>query len=355
MNNKDTKFKFAVLRNENENDHLRWVSSCERFADVIVFKIIDLTRNDWLENVINYNPDLLLAKPGGLTSAFKQLYDERLMILVNETGFKCYPTLQEVLIYENKRYFSYWLKANKIPHPATYVFYSRAEAGGFVAHCSYPVVAKVNIGASGSGVILLRDQKEALNYIENTFSGKGASKRSGPNLQKGGLFKRGLHYVLHPEKIAAKLNVYKARRSDVQSNFVIFQEFIPHNFEWRVVRIGDSFFAHKKLKMGEKASGSLLKNYDNPPLEIFDFVRAITDRFGFYSQAVDIFESEKGYLVNEMQCIFGQSDTYQMLIDGKPGRYINKSDKWIFEEGNFNTNESYDLRLKTAIDLLSTR
>ena len=85
-----------------------------------------------------------------------------------------------------------------------------------------------------------------------------------------------------------------------------------------MVRIGDSFFAHKKLKILEKSSGSLLKNYDSPPLKLLDFVKAITDKHGFYSQAVDIFESERGYLVNEMQCIFGQSDPYQMMVDGRP-------------------------------------
>jgi len=145
-----------------------------------------------------------------------------------------------------------------------------------------------------------------------------------------------------------------ARSADVQNSFVLLQEYIPHDFEWRVVRIGDSFFAHKKLKMGEKASGSLLKNYDNPPFSILDFVKEVTDRFNFYSQSVDIFETENGYLINEMQCIFGQSDPYQMLVDGKPGRYINKSGKWIFEEGDFNTNESYDLRLQSALELLQT-
>ena len=62
--------------------------------------------------------------------------------------------------------------------------------------------------------------------------------------------------------------------------------------------------------------------------------------------AVDLFETKSGnYLVNEMQCIFGQSDPYQMLVDNKPGRYIYK-DRWIFEEGDFASNECYDLRLE---------
>lgn len=351
MDKQARKYKFAILRNEFENDHLRWVASCNKFSDQITFEVINLTTYNWLEKVHEFEPDLLLTKPGGLTTPFKQLYDERLMILVNEFGYKCYPSLNEVLIYENKRYFSYWLKAHQIPHPSTYVFYYKGEAIEFSKNCDYPIVAKVNIGASGSGVQVLHNQKEATSYIISTFAGKGAAKRSGPNLQKGGLLRRGMYYIMNPGKIAGKISLYKARAADVQNNFVLFQAFFPHDFEWRVVRIGDSFFAHKKLKMGEKASGSLLKNYDNPPFSILDFVKEITERFGFYSQAVDIFESERGYIVNEMQCIFGQSDPYQMLVDGLSGRYIHKSGNWVFEEGDFNTNESYDLRVRTAIAL----
>jgi hypothetical protein len=154
-------------------------------------------------------------------------------------------------------------------------------------------------------------------------------------------------------KIGNKLEIYRERRRDIQSNFVIFQEYIPHEFEWRVVRISDSFFAHKKLKSNEKASGSLLKEYVNPSLDLLDFVKKITDRYGFYSQAIDIFESERGYLINEMQCIFGQSDPYQMLVNGKPGRYCYINNKWVFEEGDFATNACFNLRLKHVLKLFT--
>ena len=40
-----------------------------------------------------------------------------------------------------------------------------------------------------------------------------------------------------------------------------------------------------------------------------------------------------------------------MAIDGNPGRFLFNDGKWIFEKGDFNTTESYDLRLKTAIEL----
>ncbi len=103
------------------------------------------------------------------------------------------------------------------------------------------------------------------------------------------------------------------------------------------------------------ASGTKNKIYDNPPMALFDFMKEICDETGFYSQAVDIFEAPNGgYLVNEIQTIFGQSDEYQMIVDGKRGRYI-YNQGWIFEEGDFNTNKSYDLRIEHALELLSKR
>ena len=126
------------------------------------------------------------------------------------------------------------------------------------------------------------------------------------------------------------------------------------NLNGGMLWIGDSYFAHKKLKAGNKSSGSLLKNYDNPPVDLLDFVRQITDRHGFHSQAIDIFESTRGYLVNEMQCIFGQSDPYQMLIDGVSGRYLYLKDKWTFEKGDFTRNACYNLRLEFILSTTST-
>jgi len=350
------KIKFAILGNENADDHKRWVCACEKYKKILLYETVDLTGHKWLDNIRNFEPDMLLAKPGGMAAPLKQLYDERLMILVNELGLKCFPTLEEVLIYENKRFLSYWLKANMIPHPETWVFYFQDEAARFLETADYPIVGKVNIGASGSGVSILQNKQEAFGYLQQCFSSKGAPRRWGPNLDKGKFLRRGFHYILNPKDIKKKASKYKTVKSDKQKGFVIFQEYVSHDFEWRVVAIGDSYFAHKKLKIGEKASGSTLKKYENPPIKLFDFARKIMEKFGFLSQAIDVFEKKDGgFLVNEMQCIFGQSDPYQMLVDGKPGRYVFEDGKWAFEPGDFNTNESYDLRLKTAISLLENR
>jgi len=344
------KLKVIVLRNESEKDHLPWIVACDTYRDQVSSRIVNLTASGWLEDIQAEPSDVLLAKPGGLTALFKQLYDERVYILSRYLGYDMFPSPEEIFIYENKRMLSYWLKANGIPHPATTVIYDMSEALEYLSAAVYPVVAKTNIGASGSGVRVLHNRSEAVSYTEATFRGKGAPERTGPNLEKGGYLKRGLHYLRHPADINGKLKIYRTRAASLQRGFVIFQEHIDHSFEWRAVRIGESYFAHKKLKAGEKASGSLLKNYDNPPTGLLDFVREITDKHGFRSQAVDIFESDRGYLVNEMQCIFGQSDSYQMLVDGKPGRYLHNVQGWLFQEGDFAINECYNLRLRYLID-----
>ena len=340
------KIRAIILKNELANDHLYWINACTHFSDQIIYREVDLTKNNWLSDIQQQEFDILLAKPGGLTSHYKELYDERIYILERCLDYKIYPSADEIFIYENKRFLSFWLDANCVPHPRTWVFYEEQEAIDFIKNSDYPFVAKVNIGASGSGVVIIHNIKKAVEYVKGTFKGKGAKQRSGPNLAKGDWMQRGIRYLFHPKEIISKYRIYLIRRKNLQRNFVIFQEYIPHGFEWRVVRIGDSFFAHKKLKVGDKASGSLLKEYDTPPLGLLDFVREITDKHHFYSQAIDIIESKGAYLVNEMQCIFGQSDPHQMLINGIPGRYRFVREEWVFEEGDFNKNESYNLRVQ---------
>lgn len=348
------KLKLAILENEDKESHLFWIKACEDMSQSVDWEVIKITSSSWLQDILDGGFDGLLATPSGSTSSFKILYDERVTILNTICGIPVFPSLEEIMIYENKKYLSYWLEANRIPHPKTWIFYYEKEALSFIQNTSFPVVAKMNIGASGSGVSILNSKEEAEQYIIKTFSGNGIRRRVGPKWRRKGFAGRVITKLMHPKEFKMKIMSYKNERSERQKDFVLLQEHIPHTYEWRCVRIGESFFAHKKLVRDEKASGSLLKGYDPPPLDLLDFIKQVTDLRNFRSQAVDIFVSEKGaYLVNEMQCIFGQSDPYQMLINGTPGRYIFDNDKWVFEAGDFNKYECFLLRLETFTAMLS--
>ncbi len=343
------KIKAIILANELAGDHRGWVDACENSRNVLDYRVVNLTSSGWLQDIREQPADILLAKPGGLTAQLKQLYDERIFILDKVLEQTIFPSPEEIYIYENKRFFSSWLEANGIPHPLTYVIYDYEEALKFIRENALPVVAKTSTGASGSGVTILKSVDEAVRYVNDSFYGAGSPQRTGPNMDKGGLAKRGSYYLFHPRELGRKIFIYRSRAANRQKGFVIFQAFVSHDYEWRAVRIGDSFFAHKKIRAADKASGSLMKNYDNPPLSLLDFVMGITDKHHFYSQAIDIFETKRGYLVNEMQCIFGQSDDYQMMVNGKPGRYVRSNGEWLFEEGDFARNGCYNLRLEYLI------
>jgi len=351
------RYIFCILKNETEDDHLGWITACENAKIDIKYKVIDLTKNDWLENIINDNFDCFLTRPPGAISYFKQLYDERLYIIHNVLKKKIYPTYEEILIYENKRMLSYWLEANNIPHAKTWIFYHKDEALQFIKDCTLPIVAKTAIGASGSGVEIIKNKKRLLSYINEVFSNKGITRKWTPNLRKGKIKERILKRIKDiPGFLKYLKNRHKSATIDPQKWFAIFQEYIKCDFEWRAVRIGESYFAHKKLRhLGEMFSGTSKVSWDPPPEKLLNFVKYVCDKRDFLSQAIDIFEDANGqYLVNELQCFFGSKNPHQMIINGKPGRYIFRDNKWVFEEGSFNTNLSFDLRLENVIKLLNS-
>lgn len=346
------KYSICILSNENPLDHKQWVVAIEKSNDILNYDVISLVSNDWLDTLKKKEYDLFLLKPPGKYGLFKQLYDERIILIDKYFSTLIYPSLTEVLIYENKRFLRDWLQINQLPHPETHVFFNKTDA---ISHLKirkdFPLIGKTNIGGSGNGVVKLDNYEEAYKYISKAFS-EGLCPKIGPKLNKGS-FIRKLEKVLHNKAfLRQRMKDYKFSLLDIQFHFVILQEFIHHEYEWRCVRIGESYSAHKKIVKGYMASGTLIKEYDRVPTKLLDFIKNVTENHNLTSVAIDVFEVKGGYLINEIQCFFGQSDPYQMLVDGKPGRYLFKNNDWIFEEGFFNTNQSYDLRLKHALELL---
>src|SRR5690554_270730 len=97
-------YKAAVLKNEREDEHILWLEALKKYADTIDYVVVDITRQDWLDKIEENSFDILLARPPGLKSLFKQLYDERIYILSNVLNYFIYPSPEEIFIYENKRF-----------------------------------------------------------------------------------------------------------------------------------------------------------------------------------------------------------------------------------------------------------
>lgn len=345
--------KWCILKNELPDSHIHWEAACKKFNQE--YDVIDITRYDWLECIQSQSFDGFLACPSGLSTRFKILYDERIYILNKVLNRFCYPSYDEIAIHENKKFLAYWLDANNVPHQKTYIVYNKDEALKLVTTLDLPLVVKANIGASGKGVKILSDRGSLIKYVHQVFS-SGSRQQWWPNIRMGDLIKRVKKVLRSRDLIKRRLKTYRDAYNEVQIGYLNLQEFVPHNYEWRIIRIGESYFGHQKIKIGDKASGSKGIDYTTPPPEYLTFVKELCEKHGFNSMAVDLFEDGKGgVLVNEMQTIFGHVQDYVCEMNGKPGRFIHKNNEWIFEPGNFNTNLSYDLRLANAIDVFGNK
>lgn len=347
-------YKMAILYESSSAipNHENWINAIDESDYKINYDLIDLKAHDWIEKAIKDYDTFLISSPF-LSFRLKNLFDERIYVLNNIIKKNIYPSLNSFFIYENKRLLNYFLRALNIPHPATYIFYDQKEAQNEIKNFKYPVVGKTIIGASGSGVTILKDFEQTKQYVTKCFT-KGISYGSGPNFSYTNIFNRIKRGITTKKFLRKKISNYSSIYNERHHGFVYIQEYIPHTFEWRCVRIDNSYFAHKKIVKGQKASGTLLKEYCDPPIALLDFVKDVSTKLEIDSAAFDIFEQRDGYyLINEVQTLFGQSDTYQMKVNGVIGRYILKDNEWIFEEGDFCRNSCYNLRLKHAIRILT--
>lgn len=349
MSTKNKPKLVGILRNENPESAKNWIKACEDYN--INYKVIDLSSAYWLEKVLAENFDFFLLKPSGRYEHHKTMYDERTYIISEVLGFKTFPSFKENLLYENKKILSYYLAAEDIPHPQTWVFYNFHEAKQFIENAAYPFVAKTTIGAAGSGVKFLINKAAALSYIKTAFKGKGIRRRFGPNRIAGNPKKWFIKALNSPRYLVKKLKYYFEVQQNAQKNFVIFQEYIPHDYEWKLVKVDESYFAHKKIKVKDKASGSKKKEFGMPDLKLMDFVHTLCEKHDLNTVDVDVFEHEGKYLVNEIQCIFGIPFGYLMKVDNESGRLRKIAGEWKFEAGDFTKNDCYNLRLLSALKL----
>ncbi len=326
--------KIGIL-NDFKGQHVVAIKACQELN--VDYEEIDIISSNWINNIKTSKCDGFLAKPPCRKDVWKRLYDERLYFINVLMGKPIYPSLNEIYLYENKRNMAYWLEINEIPAPKTWVFYDRGEALRFLeAYDDFPLIFKTNIGSAGIGVKILETKRHAKRIVNKTFT-------------KLRFYNRGY------TKWGKKWGIPYPLLDDRQFDNVLFQEKIDVKWEWRGVKIGESYFAHKKLE-GTKGmhSGSGLANYDTPPLEVMDFIKYVCDLGQFNSMNVDFFEDKNGdYYVNELQTMFGSRiKPYQMCVDGEPGRYVYDNGSWVFEPGMFNQNNSFNLRVQDFVRIL---
>ena len=290
----------------------------------VKYTVYDIKDPALFEKITNSDCDGIFISPSFANVIDRNVFHELTQILSSETSLKIYPTVRELNIYESKRTLAAFLSVNKIPHPSTSVFYDFEKAKVFLDTCRYPVVFKTHIGASSSGVEILRNKKQAVKMAEQLF------------------FK---YYLRKME----------TEKRSIEWGYMLLQEYIDDVKEYRVIKAGDSWFGYQKWKEQHQIflSGSGKQKMINPSFGLLDFCYGVAEKFHFTTMCFDIFENKKGeFLVNELQTWFGSYDPTEMYVNNIPGRYRMIEGEWTFEPGFYNVYGTNLLRIAHFISLL---
>jgi len=320
----NSQFRIGILFDLAHQHHFN-IQAC--IEEEVSYQVIDITQDNWLETIKAAQCDGIIGQPIAWNRVWKQLYEDRLYILEHILEYPVIPSFKETWFYESKRRSCDWLKAHQLPHPQTYVFYDKEEALQFLDHCEYPIMFKSDLGAGSKGVQVCREKGHAIRLMNQCF--------------KAG---------------------YRTPNTDIrdkQWGYVIFQQYLEDANEWRLVRVGDSFFCRVKGKVGDYHSGSGKMSWGTPPPALLDDFKALTDQHQFKSMNIDYFEDKNGnYYINELHTVFGE--ILEKNIDQNDplmGRYLWQPDtnEWTFEHGFFYRNACANMRLQHLQNVLQTK
>jgi len=294
----------GILRNRAQY-HTQYITACKEMK--LPFRVVDVFSDDWRRRVEESGCRVWMAWPDAVRSPQARLFKDRCRILEEVMGRVVYPGCRDMWMYEDKVRTRDWLMANGFPHPRTWVFTDRKEAEAFAETCGLPLVFKTSFGAAAAGVRIVRSRRVLRSLIRRAFRGGHVPGGHDPRDREWGR--------------------------------ILLQEYLPVEREWRMVRVGESYFGHPKGRVGDFHSGSGKAEWDLPSEALLDLLHEVTERGGFRSMDVDIFETPDGELyINELQTVFGASVSIdQMKKDGVAGRMVRRSEAVDTGEGRRDT------------------
>ncbi|WP_214480823.1 hypothetical protein [Bacillus sp. SM2101] len=309
------------------------VDACiDRNVDYV---IIDIFAPNWIEQFEEAECDGYIVRPPTKTRLWRNVFLNRIWLIKDRLEGKCVPELESILYYESKIMMTDFYKLNELPHVSSNTFFNIKEALHFVKQTkAFPKIIKSDGGNSGLGVKKINSKVKLMLQIYKSFFTKN-------------IF-RGYHTLndlpkfvksyLKPLKMYKNMNREYFPFTERGQGYIHIQEHVDMKTEWRVIKIGNSYFGFRKPKgkNGLRSGSGFLGDWVDPPKELLNLVKAWCEKLKISSMSFDIFEDLEGnYLINEMQVFFGSISPSQMYIDGIPGRYIWENGNWVFVEGEF--------------------
>lgn len=281
-------------------------SKYQRFCrtNAIPFGTLNIRSHDWLEQVRGY--DWVVGHPSGSPSRLDELW-RKTYVMERWLGKRCYPSTEDLALYEDKHLQHDVLRELKFPVIPTWISYDEADALRLAAQLEYPLVTKLLTGAGSRGVQLLRSRAEAERFIRKVFCTCG-------------------RYWCWP---------YLR-----QKDYILFQKFIlTDGYDVRVMCMGDMMFGYyRKARPGDfRASGSGMVEKRSLPESIVRIAHSVAQALKAPYLSVDfLFNADGVPFITEI-AHFNQIETAEQLhVDGVPGAYLLGPDGTIrFTPGRF--------------------
>jgi glutathione synthase/RimK-type ligase-like ATP-grasp enzyme len=226
----------------------RWRADLE--ANGVRVSEVDVWRHDILRQLRGVH---------GLMWRFAQYSDHRqlarrlLPALERYGGIELYPDQNTAWHYDDKIAQAYAFELLEIPHPRTWVFYTRGNAEEWLAEADFPLVMKLATGAGSSNVRLIKSAREANRWLDLLFGGGVES------FDEAALPKPLRRAARAGAEVVAGRALYSEKYWDRHKNYALFQQFCPGNdFDTRIAVCGKLAFGFRRFnREGDfRASGS---------------------------------------------------------------------------------------------------
>jgi len=285
--------------------HPKWTKYC-RFLEnnSFSYELFNLHSHDWLERAGRY--DLIAGIP---SCSLYDLQEMRSKYYVLETylGKRCYPSVANALLYEDKLLEAYISRATGIPFVNTYVSQDEEDAIQLVKKLKYPLVSKIVPSSGSLGVDFVPNPKKGLQIVNQAFSRSGR-----------------------------KTHVLYSR----QKNYIYFQDYVPNDgYDIRVIVVGNWIFGYyRKVLAGDfRASGMNIKEKRALPEDAMKVALKVNEIIHSPLLAVDMVRGLDGqYRIIEFSPHYLMGFSDELHVNGIPGVYVFEADgSYHFENGQF--------------------
>lgn len=239
------------------------------------------------------------------------------------------PSFELFCCHENKGWQELLRRQLGLPGLWSCYFSSKRELRDY--DIPYPVVLKTLTGSNSRGVFLVQDEKQLLSRIRSLEPALGLGQRL--DLLRRRYLRKPRSYPGFPDY--TNLTDYHQYRDYITMELpFILQEFVPAlNFDYRVVGLGDRFYASKRLtRKGDfRASGAKRFDFDfTPPSRVLDYACELKRLIHAPFLSIDLGECEDGQLqLFEFQALHFGINTILL----SRGWYEREGENWIFCEG----------------------